>query len=186
MSSLPEGAVRLRGTASPSPASCSCSRPESPGRTCHWNWDVPTRRAGRCRIDQGSAGRTKSRPNPTDRGRCASKSHPMPTHHAVPLGNMLAAANLHNLRPLLPLVFLKFSKAGGKRGRPLDRFRSVTADKGHDCQTTRALLSLAGVDAFIPGRGDLQDSSLSLPSIEAASFSRLRMMIPGLRMMIPR
>lgn len=84
----------------------------------------------------------------------------MTTRNGIPLANILTAANVHDLRQLLPLVFLKFPKIGGKRGRPLDRPRSVTADKGYDCQTTRDLLGLAGVDAFIPKRGDLQDSSL--------------------------
>jgi Transposase and inactivated derivatives len=84
----------------------------------------------------------------------------MTTRNGIPLANILTAANVHDLRQLLPLVFLKFPKIGGKRGRPLDRPRSVTADKGYDCQTTRDLLGLAGVEAFIPKRGDLQDSSL--------------------------
>ncbi len=84
----------------------------------------------------------------------------MTTHNGIPLANIPTAANVHDLKQLLPLVFLKFPKIGGRRGRPLDRPRSVTADKGYDCRTTRDLLRLAGIESFIPKRGTLQDSSL--------------------------
>jgi transposase len=70
----------------------------------------------------------------------------------VPLALTLSAANLHDLRQLLPLVFLEFPSIGGAPGRPLDRPRSVTTDKGYDCQTTRDLLNGAGIEAHIPRR----------------------------------
>ncbi|WP_437185516.1 transposase [Planctomicrobium sp. SH668] len=84
----------------------------------------------------------------------------MTTHNGIPLANTLTAANVPDLRQLLPLVFLKFPKIGGKRGRPLDRPRSVIADKGYDCQTTRDLLAVAGIETHIPKRGTRQASSL--------------------------
>lgn len=84
----------------------------------------------------------------------------MTTHNGIPQGNTLSAANVHDLKQLLPLVFLKFPKIGGKRGRPLDRPLSVTADKGYDCQATRDLLALAGIETFIPKRREAQGSSL--------------------------
>jgi transposase len=71
----------------------------------------------------------------------------------IPLAVTLSAANLHDLRQLLPLVFLEFPPIGGKPGRPLDRPRSVTTDKGYDCQTTRDLLASVGIDTHIPKRG---------------------------------
>lgn len=71
----------------------------------------------------------------------------------IPLAVTLTAANLHDLRQILHLVFLKFPHLGGKPGRPLERPRSVTTDKGYDCQTTRDLLADVGITSHIPHRG---------------------------------
>ena len=84
----------------------------------------------------------------------------MTTHDGIPLANIITAANVHDLKQLLPLLFLKYPRVGGKRGCPLSRPLSVTADKGYDCQATRDLLAIAGIDAHIPKRGEPQDSSL--------------------------
>ena len=84
----------------------------------------------------------------------------MTTRQGVPLANVLTAANVHDLKQLLPLVFLKYPRIGGKRGRTLDRPLSVTADKGYDCQAARNLLAAGGIEAHIPKRGEPQDSAL--------------------------
>ena len=82
----------------------------------------------------------------------------------IPLAVTLSAANLHDLRQLLPLVFLEFPPIGGKPGRPLDRPRSVTTDKGYDCQTTRDLLASVGIDTHIPKRGTDDTNTFNVAS----------------------
>ena len=64
----------------------------------------------------------------------------------------MTAANLHDLRQLLTLVFQKFPRIGGVPGRPLETPLRVTADKGYDCQAGRDLLALAGIEARISRR----------------------------------
>lgn len=76
------------------------------------------------------------------------------TTSGIPLAATLTAANLHDLRQLLTLVFQKFPRIGGVPGRPLETPLSVTTDKGYDCQATRDLLASVGIEARIPRRGD--------------------------------
>jgi transposase len=84
----------------------------------------------------------------------------MTTHQGIPLANTLTAANVHDLKQLLPLVLQKFPKIGGRPGRPLGRPQSVTADKAYDCQATRKLLAMAGIHTHIPKRRESQHSAL--------------------------
>lgn len=84
----------------------------------------------------------------------------MTTRHGIPLANIITAANEHDLKQLLPLVFLKYPRIGGKRGRPLDRPVRVTTDKGYDCQATRKILAWTGISTCIPRRGEPEGSSL--------------------------
>jgi transposase len=72
----------------------------------------------------------------------------------------LSGANLHDLRQILQLVFVEFPHVGGQRGRPLDRPRRVTADKGYDCQATRDLLAASGIESQIPKRGQPHENPL--------------------------
>jgi len=78
----------------------------------------------------------------------------MTTMTGIPLAVTLSAANLHDLRQLLTLVFLEFPRIGGVPGRPLETPRSVTTDKGYDCQAARDLLATAGIASRIPHRRD--------------------------------
>lgn len=71
----------------------------------------------------------------------------------VPLAVVLSPANRHDLRQLLELVFVRFPRVGGRRGRPLDRPASVMADKGDDSRAARDLLEATGIAANIPRRG---------------------------------
>lgn len=84
----------------------------------------------------------------------------MTTTDGVPLAITLTAANCHDLRQLLPLVFLEFPSIGGRPGRPLDRPLSVTADKGYDSQDARDLLTAAGITPHIPRRGTTEPNAL--------------------------
>src|SRR4029078_9673768 len=74
------------------------------------------RAAQRCRPDRlvasGSrqlqyssrAGRTKTGPNPTDRGKAGSKHHVITDAAGVPLATSLTGANAHDVTQLLPLI----------------------------------------------------------------------------------
>jgi transposase len=86
----------------------------------------------------------------------------MTTTTGVPLAVTLTPANWHDLRQLLPLVFLEFPRIGGRPGRPLDRPLSVTADKGYDSQPARDLLAAAGIEAHIPHRGESESNPLGV------------------------
>lgn len=78
----------------------------------------------------------------------------MSTTSGIPLAVTLTAANVHDLRQILGLVFVEFPKIGGVPGRPLDRPRSVTADKGYDCRAARELLTACGIEPRIPRRDE--------------------------------
>jgi transposase len=67
---------------------------------------------------------------------------------------------VHDLRQLLTLLFQKFPRIGGVPGRPLETPLQVTADKGYDCQTTRALLAGVGIETQIPRRGQHDSNHL--------------------------
>jgi transposase len=71
----------------------------------------------------------------------------------IPLAVVLSPANHHDLRHFLELVFLRFPRVGGRRGRPRDRPLSVTTDKGYDSQAARDLLMWVGITPQIPSRG---------------------------------
>lgn len=70
----------------------------------------------------------------------------------MPLAVTRTAANCHDLLQLLPLALREFPRIGSRRGRPLDRPRSVTADKGYDSQPDRDLLTRCGIKPHIPRR----------------------------------
>lgn len=72
----------------------------------------------------------------------------------VPLAVVLSPANRHDLRQLPELVFARFPRVGGRRGRPLDRPLSVTTDAGYRSRAARALLEAAGIVANIPQHGE--------------------------------
>lgn len=78
----------------------------------------------------------------------------MTSRTGVPLAVTVSQANQHDLRQLLPLVFQRFPTIGGQPGRPLEQPRSVTADKGYDCQASRDLLAACGIATHIPRRGE--------------------------------
>jgi hypothetical protein len=78
----------------------------------------------------------------------------------IPLAVTLTEANMHDVRQLLTLLFVKFPQVGGVPGRPLDRPRSMTADKGYDCQAARSLLAGCGIEARIPRRNAREPNPL--------------------------
>jgi len=84
----------------------------------------------------------------------------MTTRSGQPLAVTVTAANMHDLRQLMNLVFLKYPRVGGKVGRPPEQPRSVTADKGYDCSAARGLLTATGITPHIARRGSHDDTPL--------------------------
>jgi hypothetical protein len=94
---------------------------------------------------EGAAGRAKTGPNPTDRGRSGSKHCLLTDASGAPLVLQLAAANRHDVNMLLPLV-LDIPPVAGKPGRPKQKPEAVVADKAFDCQALRDLLRWLGIE----------------------------------------
>lgn len=84
----------------------------------------------------------------------------MTTLSGQPLAVTVTPANLHDLRQLMNLLFVKFPRVGGKVGRPPELPKSVTADKGYDCSAARDILTACGITPHIPRRGDQNDTPL--------------------------
>jgi transposase len=104
---------------------------------------------------EGPAGRAKTGPNPTDRGRSGGKHCLLTDAEGVPLVVQTAAANEHDSTTLLPLV-IDIPYIAGRVGRPKRKPDSLVADKAFDSEDLRALLRLLGIEPFIPRRGDDQ------------------------------
>ena len=73
--------------------------------------------AGRLQPGEGPAGRAKTGPNPTDRGRSGGKHCLLTDAEGVPLVVQTAAANEHDSTTLLPLV-IDLPHVAGRVGRP--------------------------------------------------------------------
>jgi transposase len=78
----------------------------------------------------------------------------MTTQDGIPLAATITAAQVHDVLQVLPLVVLRFPQVGGLRGRPWQRPRRVTADKGYDSGAVRAILRWLGVEPRIARRGE--------------------------------
>lgn len=100
---------------------------------------------------ESSAGRQKTGPNPTDRGKCGSKHHVMTDASGIPLAITLTAANVHDIKQLLPLL-VNITPVRGKRGRPRQRPDTLIADKAYDSQPLRDTLRWLGIEPKIPRR----------------------------------
>jgi transposase len=109
--------------------------------------------ARRLQPSEGPAGRAKTGPNPTDRGRSGSKHCLLTDAKGIPLVIQLEAANRHDVNTLLPLV-VNIPPVAGKPGRPKQKPAAVVADKAFDCQSLRDLLHWLGIKPQISKRGD--------------------------------
>lgn len=77
----------------------------------------------------------------------------MTGRHGTPLAVIVSAANEHDVRFLLPLVFCEFPRLGGTPGRPREKPAMVRADTGYTSRALLGLLGAGGVRAEIPQRG---------------------------------
>ncbi len=71
----------------------------------------------------------------------------------TPLAVIVSAANEHDVRFILPLVFLRFPRVGGLPGRPRELPTLVRADCGYTSADLLRLLNWCGIKAIIPQRG---------------------------------
>ena len=78
----------------------------------------------------------------------------MTTPDGIPLAATITGAAVHDVLQMLPLVVWKYPRVGGLRGRPLERPRRVTADKGYDSAAVRHLLGWLGVEPRIARHGE--------------------------------
>lgn len=77
--------------------------------------------------DSAMSGGPKTGPNPTDRRKPSSKHHALTDGKGIPLAIILTAANVNDIRELIPLVDA-IPAVRGRRGRPRRRPERVQAD----------------------------------------------------------
>lgn len=77
----------------------------------------------------------------------------MTGRHGTPLAVVVSAANEHDVRFIVPLIFLHFPRVGGLPGRPRELPKVVRADAGYTSKDLLWILSEAGIAAEIPQRG---------------------------------
>lgn len=99
-------------------------------------------------------------PNPTDRGRCGSKLNVMADSAGTPIAVIVSAANEHDVNFILPLVFTKFPKVAGAKGRPRTKPQVVRADTGYTSKDVLDVLASAGIRGEIPQRGQANTENL--------------------------
>lgn len=98
-------------------------------------------------------------PSPVDRGKPGSKHTLMVDRHGTPLAIRTAGANASDQTQILPLV-LDFPHVGGQPGRPQELPDTLYADRGYDCDDTRALLRWLGIEPVIAKRNTEHGSGL--------------------------
>lgn len=84
----------------------------------------------------------------------------MTDSQGTPLAVLVSAANQHDIKFILPLIFCMFPAIGGLVGRPRQTPKMVRADTGYTSQDLLNLLSWCGINAEIPQRG--KDSGTGL------------------------
>jgi transposase len=72
----------------------------------------------------------------------------------VPLAVLVSAANQHDVKFMLPLVFCHFPSIGGVAGRPPAGPKVVRADAGYTSKDLLYLLRWCGIRGEIPQRGE--------------------------------
>jgi transposase len=117
----------------------------------------------RAAIDSGSVravgGGDKTGPNPTDRAKPGSKHHVLTDGNGTPLQVQSTAANVPDIKMLLPLV-VNIPKVRGKPGRPRSRPSRLYADRAYDDESARGLLNWLGIKPFLAKRNTGHGSGL--------------------------
>lgn len=103
----------------------------------------------------------KTGPNPTDRRKPGSKHHVCVDGHGIPLATSTTAANVHDVKQLLPLVD-KIPPVGGKVGHPRRRPEKLYADRAYHSEPHRKELRQRGIEPYIARRGAAHGSGLGI------------------------
>jgi transposase len=98
-------------------------------------------------------------PNPTDRRKKGSKHHVITDANGTPLACTLTGANRHDITQLLSLVNA-VPAIRGKPGRPIQRPKSLYADRAYHSEMHRILLWSKGIEPHIAPRGEPHGSGL--------------------------
>jgi transposase len=97
-------------------------------------------------------GGEKTGPNPTDRRKLGSKHHLCTDGQGIPLAISTTAANVHDVKQLLPLVD-KIPPVAGKVGHPRQRPEKLYADRAYHSEPHRQELRRRGIQPWIARRG---------------------------------
>jgi transposase len=99
-----------------------------------------------------------SGPNPTDRGRPGVKQHLMVDAGGLPVAGITTAANVHEVKQLVPLV----DAAGPQlsEGAPIHRPAELYADRAYDSEWHREQLRARGINPHLAKRGAVHGSGL--------------------------
>jgi transposase len=106
-------------------------------------------------------GGPKTGPNPTDRRKPGSKHHVLTDANGTPLVVILTAANVHDVKELLPLVD-SIPAVHGKPGPPRHKPDRVQGDTAYDSEPHRRELRKRGITPVIPKRNREHGSGLGV------------------------
>jgi transposase len=103
----------------------------------------------------------ESGPNPTDRGRPGVKHHVLTDAGGVPLQTDITAANVPDVKELLPLVD-SVPPVRGKPGRPRQRPEAAYADRAYDSEPHRQGLRGRRIEPHLARRNTEHGSGLGV------------------------
>lgn len=99
--------------------------------------------------------------NPTDRRKLGSKHHVLTDAQGIPLATAVTAANVHDVKQLLPVVD-QVPAVPGQVGHPRKRPKKLYADRAYDSKRHRQELKKRGIDPHIARRGAPHGSGLGI------------------------
>jgi transposase len=100
-------------------------------------------------------------PNPTDRRKLGSKHHLLTEAQGIPLAVTVTAANVHDVKQLLPVVD-RVPAVPGKVGHPRKRPQKLYADRAYHSKRHRQELKKRGIDPQIAKRSARHGSGLGI------------------------
>lgn len=98
-------------------------------------------------------------PSPVDRRKLGSKHHILVDAHGIPLAEMLTAANVPDVKELLPLT-VGIPDVKGKPGHPKSKPASIQGDRAYDSNPGRWVLRWLGIRPILANRNTEHGSGL--------------------------
>jgi transposase len=119
----------------------------------------------RAAVDSSSVralgGGEETGPNPTDRRKLGSKHHLLTEAQGIPLATTVTAANVHDVKQLLPVVD-QVPPVSGKAGHPRKRPKKLYADRAYHSRRHGRELRKRGIEPHIAQRGTEHGSGLGV------------------------